>query len=153
MEDRYNQFTTLISQIYRSLLKIKSGEMKIRGLKSIHVSCLYYLYVNDGKLTAKELVNACKEDKGAISRAIELLKIQGYIEYENEGKKAYNTPIILTNNGIEVGKYIFNKIDQLLDKVSYGVDEKQRENLYASLKIIANNLESISSQYENKKIK
>ena len=79
MEDRFETFTILISRINRSIRKIKNQEMADWGLKSIHVSCLHYLH-SQGSLTAAELCERCEEDKAAVSRAIDHLKSEGFIE-------------------------------------------------------------------------
>ena len=42
MLDRFKTFTLLITNINRSIRKIKTEEMAEYNLKSIHISCLYY---------------------------------------------------------------------------------------------------------------
>jgi DNA-binding MarR family transcriptional regulator len=69
MGERFQLFTVLISTLNRSIRRIKTEEMADFGLKSGHVSCLYYL-LREGKLTAKELCDICEEAKANISRAI-----------------------------------------------------------------------------------
>ena len=77
--DRYSRFTILINRISRSIHRIKDDAMCKYGLKSAHVSCLYYLYKEGKPLTARELCDACEEDKAAVSRAIDLLCKEGYV--------------------------------------------------------------------------
>ena len=76
MEERYETFTTLIGSISRSIRRIKSEEMAAFGLKGPHVSCLYYLSLNDG-LTAAALCERCGEDKAAVSRSLDYLEKSG----------------------------------------------------------------------------
>lgn len=45
-------------------------------LRSVHVSCLYYLYLANG-LTAAQLCERCEEDKATISRALDYLEKMG----------------------------------------------------------------------------
>lgn len=145
MNNKYHSFTTLISKINRNIIKIKSREMKIKGLKSTHVSCLYYLYLNEeDNLTAKDLCLLCDEDKGAVSRSISFLLENNYLSCDFEGKKAYKSPLILTEKGRKIGKYISEKIDEIADKGSFGIDEEKRKVLYECLNIISTNLEKIS---------
>ena len=59
MEERFELFTALITKISRSIKKIKNQEVEEYGLRSPHVSCLYYLYITDG-LTATELCERCE---------------------------------------------------------------------------------------------
>ncbi len=151
MNIRYHSFTTVISKIYRNILKIKSKEMEIKGLKSSHVSCLYYLYINEKEnMTAKDLCSICDEDKGAISRAISFLVDNNYISCDFDGKKAYKSPLHLTELGKKTGKYISNKIDEFIDIGSIGINNDERKVLYKCLNIIANNLEKINEGDELK---
>ena len=102
MEDRFETFTILISRINRSIRKIKNQEMADWGLKSIHVSCLHYLR-SQGSLTAAELCERCEEDKAAVSRAIDHLKSEGFIEASTNGAKPYKCPLVLTKKGEQAG--------------------------------------------------
>lgn len=140
MDARYETFTILINKISRYILKIKSHEMESLGLKSTHVSCLYFLYRQNKSLTAHELTILCDEDKGAISRSIDYLKDNGYIEYEKDVAKAYKTPIYLTSKGKEIGEVISKKINNILDVASYGLSEQEKESMYHCLNTICNNL-------------
>lgn len=72
MHTRFEQFTSLIIRITKSIRKIKNIEMNIHGLRSSHVSCLYYLFIC-GPMTASSLCEKCEEDKSAISRALKFL--------------------------------------------------------------------------------
>ena len=54
MEKRYETFTVLIASINRSIRRLKTEAMAEYGLKSPHVSCLYYLFKRPG-MTAAEL--------------------------------------------------------------------------------------------------
>ena len=55
MQDRFKTFTVLIDKLKRCVRKIKNEEVAEYGLKSPHVSCLYYLYISKEPLTAKEI--------------------------------------------------------------------------------------------------
>ena len=76
MQQRFETFTTLINRISRNIRKIKNQEMAQYDLRSGHISCLYYLYTQQG-LTATELCERCEEDKGTISRCIDYLESNG----------------------------------------------------------------------------
>ena len=101
MENRFGRFTLLISNINRYINKIKSEEMNEFGLKSYHVSCLFYLYKSqsDG-LTASELCSLCEEDKGTISRSLNFLQDNNYIICrEHTTKKKISFKIVLNRKG------------------------------------------------------
>ena len=148
MEKRFQNFTVLVMKINRSIHKIKAEEMSTFGLKSPHVSCLYYLY-RFGSLTAKELCDVCAEDKAAISRSIDFLENNGYIVCNDKAKKRYRSALSLTEKGQEVGLHIAQKIESILDEASKGIDEQDRAVLYQSLSIICDNLEKVCKKYDD----
>lgn len=148
MDARYETFTILINKISRYILKIKSFEMESLGLKSTHVSCLYFLYRQNKSLTAHELTVLCDEDKGAISRSIDYLKDNGYIEYEKDVSKPYKTPMYLTDKGKKVGEIINEKINNIVDVASFGLNDEEKDIMYHCLNTICNNL--MSHHKENK---
>ena len=142
MENRFKLFTVLNSKINRCIRKIKTDEMAEFELKSTHVSCLYYLYVED-TLTAKELCDICDEDKGAISRSLDYLENSGYLKCDSKTVKRYKSPIELTEKGKLVATKISEKIDRVLDEASVGLTEENRVVFYQSLSLISENLEKI----------
>ncbi|MBQ4641977.1 MAG: MarR family transcriptional regulator [Oscillospiraceae bacterium] len=149
MEERFETFTVLINRISRNIRKIKNQEMADYNLRSAHVSCLYYLYINQGA-TATDLCERCEEDKATISRALDYLKKNGYLTCKSRNAKSYRSPLMLTPKGKLVGKQIADKIDGVLDAVSGGLTEEERLAFYRSLSIISQSLETVSKTGENK---
>ena len=147
MNGRFENFTVLISNINRCIKKIKTEEMEEYNLKSPHVSCLYYLYKQEG-LTAAELCGICKEDKAAISRSIDYLERCGYIVTDSDAKKRYRCALTLTETGKSIAVGIAEKIDRILDQASVGLSEEHRVIMYQSLALICENLEKICEEYE-----
>ena len=143
MEERFETFTVLIAKISRSIRKIKNQEMSDYGLKSPHISCLYYLYLHDG-LTATELCERCEEDKATISRSLDYLETNGYLTCESRSSKRYKSPLILSEKGNDVGKKIFDKVALIIDRVGTGMTEDERIIFYRSLTNICSNLEEVS---------
>lgn len=147
MEQRFETFTTQIAKISRSIRKIKTEEMAEFNLKSPHVSCLYYLYQSGNGMTAKELCDICDEDKAAISRAIAYLEEDGYINCSSRTEKRYKSPLSLTDKGVMVAKKIFEKVEHILDLASPGLTSKERQDFYATLTYISNNLQKLCDKY------
>ena len=146
MQQRFETFTVLISGINRNIRRIKTEEMEEFDLKSHHVSCIYYLYMQDG-LTARELCDLCEEDKANISRALDFLEKQEYICRESVQKR-YRSPLYLTEKGKAVGRRLADKIDKMLTLASEGLDEQSRGIMYRSLEIISRNLQCICDEYD-----
>ena len=148
MEQRFETFTVLINRISRNIRKIKNQEMAAYGLRSAHVSCLYYLYTEEG-LTATELCERCEEDKATISRSLDYLEGNGYLSCASRSTKRYKSPLILTEKGIEVGKKIADKISLVLEEISTGLTEEERLALYRSLTIVSDSLDGVARKTHN----
>lgn len=147
MKERFETFTVLINRISRNIRKIKNQEMAEYNLRSVHISCLYYLYGKDG-ITATDLCDRCEEDKATISRALDFLEKNGYLTCESKSTKRYKSPFILTEQGNLVGKKITDKINGVLDEISVGLTEEERIAFYRSLSIISESLETVAQNGE-----
>ena len=148
MKERFETFTVLINRISRNIRKIKNQEMAEYGLRSAHVSCLYYLYAGEN-VTATDLCERCEEDKATVSRALDYLEKNGYVAGRGEGAKRYKAPLVLTEKGCAVGKKIALKIQDVLDEISGGLTEAERVAFYCSLAVISESLEAVSARSEN----
>lgn len=147
MYDRYKSFTVMILRIQRAIQKIKSEEMAEFNLKIPHVSCIYYLYKEDS-LTATELCDICGEDKSYISHSLKYLEENEYILCKSNAKKRYNAPFYLTEKGRELGFYVANKIDAVLEPAGEGMTDEEREVFYRCLNLIGANLEQVCKKYD-----
>ena len=145
MDKRFKTFTILINRISRNIRKIKNQEMAEYNLRSAHVSCLYYIYRAE-TITATELCEKCEEDKATISRALDYLEKNEFITCLSPNTKRYKSPLVLTEKGSIVGKKIADKIDGVLDQISVGLTEEERQSFYRYLSIISNSLEAIANK-------
>lgn len=143
MQERFETFTVLINRISRNIRRLKNDGMAKYGLRSSHISCIYFLY-NNTSLTSSELCELCEEDKATVSRAVEFLEEKGLVSSAPKGAKRYKTPVSLTETGRVLGKEISHKISQVLDAVSVGLSEEERKAFYRSLYIISKNLDGIN---------
>ena len=153
MKERFKTFTVLINKISRNVKKIKNQEMAEYGLRSVHVTCLYYLY-SEGSLTATELCELCEEDKATISRSLDFLEKNGFTVCDDKNAKKYKSALTLSEKGSEVGKRITEKINCVLDEICIDLTEEQRTEFYRSLAIISDSLELCTAGIQKaKKIK
>ena len=146
MDERFETFTVLLNRINRNIRKIKNEEMANYELRSPHISCLYYLYTSE-ELTAKDLCERCEEDKATISRSLDYLEKNGYLICKCQNKKRYNSPFELTEMGMHAGKRIADKIAFVLDEISMGITDEDREIFYRSLNIISENIDKVAKSY------
>ena len=148
MVQRFETFTVLINRISRNIRKIKNEEMAEYKLRSVHTSCLYYLYKEES-LSLGELCNICEEDKANISRSLSYLEKEGYITSSTKRRRRYHLILELTDKGREVAKKLVLKIDSMLERASDGLSEEDRIIMYRSLALISSNLQKIYENYEN----
>lgn len=139
--NRFETFTGSILELNRYLQKLKDIEMKPFGLRANHVMCLYHLGKNPQGLTVTQMAEVCKEDKAAVSRCMAQLVERGLVQGNfPENKRSYRTRLTLTASGQELVEKIYQKVDAAMIGGSSGLTEAQRENLYAAMEIIINNL-------------
>ena len=147
MDERFKNFTLLMSSINRSIKRIKSEEMAAFDLKSPHLSCLYYLYKKN-TLTSKELCDICEEDKANISRSIDYLETNGYLLCHSSSRKRYKSRFELTERGREVAKMIAERIDRIMDALAALMSEEHREIMYECLSTVSEELQSLCARYK-----
>ena len=143
MKERFETFTVLITKISRNIRRIKNQEMAAYGLRSTHISCLYYLY-SAASMTATELCERCEEDKATISRSLDFLEEKGFITCESKSPKRYKSPLYLTDKGREVAKSIYDKVSMVLNEVGASLTDEERATFYKHLTIISNDLERVT---------
>lgn len=142
MFNRFEQFTTAISQIYKSVQKIKTNEVNSYGLKANHVMILFQLKKHEDGLTPSQLCELCDVDKAAISRAVKELTSQGFIRNADSDGRKYRVPIFLTDEGEEAALHIEQAIKHAVEIGGAGLTDRQRVEFYRSLLLIAHNLEN-----------
>lgn len=142
MHTRFEQFTSLIIRITKSIRKIKNIEMNIHGLRSSHVSCLYYLFIC-GPMTASSLCEKCEEDKSAISRALKFLEENGFVEILSSKNSKYKNLLVLTEKGEEIGQKISDEILIILADLALVTTHEERVVFFDCLTKISNGLDDI----------
>ncbi|MGN0153545.1 MAG: MarR family winged helix-turn-helix transcriptional regulator [Lachnospiraceae bacterium] len=138
MIERFELFTTTISQIYKNLQRIKMKEMTEFHLKGTHVMCLFELNRNREGLTVTQLSQLCGEDKAAISRTVSELAKRNLVTSDTE--KKYRAPILLTKEGQDTA----DRIDELaaiaVQAGSAGLTKEELAVFYKALTRISDNL-------------
>ncbi len=140
MIERFELFTTTITQIYKNLQRIKMLEMTEFNLKGTHVMCLFELNRNKEGLTITQLSSLCEEDKAATSRTISELAKQNLVT--SDTKKKYRAPIVLTAKG----QVTANRIDEMVSNAviagGHGLTDEERDIFYKTLTHISENLKN-----------
>lgn len=149
MKERFGTFTALITKTSRNIKKLKIREMEQYGLRSSHISCLYFLYSSE-PLTATEICERCEEDKATVSRALDYLEENGYVSCESKLVKRYKSPFFLTEKGKEIGKEIYDKVTFVLGEIDKELSEEDRIAFYRGLTVISDCIERVTLREEGK---
>lgn len=152
MIDRFEKLTTGVTQIYKSIQKIKRCRMDSLGLKGTHVMCLHYLSEYSDGLTAADLCNICHEDKAGISRILSDLEKSELITYLSDGQakesKRYRAKAVLTEQGKNCAKKVAGLIMHATIAGGLGITEEERDIFYRILFKIADNLSQVCQNLE-----
>lgn len=147
MKERFEAFTDAIAALHRCVQVLKRSEMKRYGLRSSHTMCLYYLGQHPAGLTVTQLTGYCREDKAAISRAMQEMRERGLVDQEGAGgKRHYRSRYFLTPAGRQMSASLTQTIGSVLEAGGRGLTDDQREAFYAALDIIRRNLEAFIAE-------
>lgn len=148
MEKIFENFTVNILKLNKLVNKIKQFEMEEYGLKAIHVMCGYYLYENPNGLTASELAKLAIEDKGAISRALAVMREKELVSYDAH---TYNSSIMLTEQGKRFAEEMLLKAESAVVAGCADQTEEERRIFYKTLSDIVGNLTEYYAKLSGKK--
>ncbi len=143
MIDRFEQFCTAISVIYRSIQKIERTEMAKYGLKGPHAQCLVAMARFPEGITAARLCEICEKDKAAISRTVSELEQAGLVVRADPDGKRYRTSLTLTEMGRTVASNVNNLVLLAVQQASEGYDREKQQIFVSVLNLVAGNLQSI----------
>lgn len=148
MKQRFEIFVTAITQINRSIQRLKSQEMADFGLKGTHVMCLYQLQQHPEGLTSVQLARICDEDKAAISRTISELRERDLICAPRTDGRRYRVRNVLTDAGWEITGQMDQKIIDNVMAGAHGYSDEEREIFYRVLLKVSENLQAACSEEE-----
>ena len=147
---RFEKFTLLIDGIHKSVHKIKLDVAPHIGVKGVHVLWVYELYTHPEGLTATEIAAVSRIDRSLVSREIDALMKDGYIECADKSeKKRYNGRFVLTARGCELATWITNRVLRVQEKVSEGISVEELKTFYSVLERLDKNFEALSEKTED----
>ena len=142
MISRFEQFTSAISGIYRSIQKIEREQMEKYGLKGAYAQYLVTIQRYEDGITAAQLCEVCDLDKAAVSRAIAEMFQRGLVE--RNGENGYRARVKLTETGQEAAAYVNRLAQAAVDAAGSELTDNDRAVMYAALESIAEKLSVIS---------
>lgn len=147
MLSRFEQFSFIISGIYRHIQKLEHDEMIKYGYKGVFAEYLMMIARFPEGVTAARLCEISEKDKAAVSRTITELEEKGLVIRENETGRLYNARIKLTKTGKELTKFVARRAQTAVEAVSNEImTEEERKMLYSTLDAIAAKLQTLSKE-------
>ena len=145
--ERFEQFSSLISGIYRDIQKLKTKWTEPLGMKAVHIFWVYLLKNHPQGLTASELSRHSQSNRSRVSREIQELINLGYVTVERTaGQRRYGQKLTLTQSGVEVAEKISEASLDIQNKVNAGIPEEDIFVLYRTLGILMENFHRLTEQ-------
>ena len=139
--DRFLTFILSIDRISKNIKRIKDNAMEKYDLRSAHVMCLFNLVKSGEGLNSSELAEICGVDKAFVSRITTELEARGYIQRkQNDHGSIYKCKFTLTEQGLEINKYISQKIAEIMTEVSGEIADHKLKAFYDVLIAIDENI-------------
>ena len=146
MLKRFEQFSYVISGIYRYIQKIEREEMEKYGYKGSYAQYLVAINSRNEELTASQLSEICDKDKAIVSRTITEMEQNGLILREYSNGKLYRAKLKLTKKGKDAAEYVCQRAKIAVSSVGKNLSDKEREVFYRTLDNISSNLEILSRE-------
>ena len=146
-EERFEQFATLISGIYRDIQKLKTKWTEPLGMKSVHIFWVYLLKNHPEGLSASELSRHSQSNRSLVSREIQELINLGYVYAEETPKqRRYGQKLRLTESGLTVAQRISDASLEIQSAVNAGIPEDDLSTLYRTLEILMRNFHTLADE-------
>ena len=146
-EERFEQFSSLISGIYRDIQKLKTKWTEPLGMKSVHIFWVYLLKNHPEGLSASELSRHSQSNRSLVSREIQELINLGYVYAEDIPKqRRYGQKLRLTESGLAVAQRISEASLEIQHVVNAGIPEDDLITLYRTLEILMRNFHTLTDE-------
>ena len=143
--ERFEQFSSLISGIYRDIQKLKAKWTEPLGMKSVHIFWVYLLKNHPEGLTASELSRHSQSNRSLVSREIQELIDLGYVQTaKTTAQRRYGQKLTLTESGQQVAQRISLASLEIQNQVNAGIPEEDLRVLYRTLGILMENFHHLT---------
>ena len=145
--ERFEQFSTLISGIYRDIQKLKTKWTAPLGMKAVHIFWVYLLKNHPEGLTASELSRHSQSNRSLVSREIQELMDLGYVQINGASShRRYAQKLTLTPRGYDVAQRISEASLEIQNQVNAGIPEEDLITFYRTLGILMENFHRLTEQ-------
>ena len=146
MLERFEQFTSAISSLYRDVQKIERDEMEKQGLRGAFAQYLLAISRYPQGITAAALCEICDKDKAAVSRIVTEMETKGLVERETDGVSQYRAKLRLTPAGEEAADFVRKRASAAVELAGKDLSDEERKVFYAALERICASLQQISQR-------
>jgi len=146
-EERFEQFSSLISGIYRDIQKLKTKWTEPLGMKSVHIFWVYLLKNHPEGLTASELSRYSQSNRSLVSREIQELIDLGYVQVNKQPSgRRYGQKMHLTESGLQIANFISQTSLAIQNEVSADIPQEDLVVMYRTLGILMSNFHRLTEQ-------
>lgn len=131
--NRYEIFSSAISQLLKAMQLLKSRKMAQYGLKGTTCMCMIQILRSENGLTAGELAEQGEIDKAQVSRCVSELIEQGYIFRDERDGRRYKQKYRLTECGREVAEDVNRHLYDVQECINKGISEEDLAAFYRVL--------------------
>ena len=146
MLSRFENFTSRISEINRSVQKIEKDEMEKYGYRGAFARYLVIMRQNEEGLTISRLCEKSDRDKAAVSRILSEMGEKGLVRRVDGPSGAYRAKYVLTQAGVEAADFVCGRALLAVDTVGRALTSRERDIFYRALEIIAKELEILEKK-------
>jgi len=137
-QERFEEFSALISCIHGNIQKLKTRYTAQLGLKAVHVFWIYLLSAHPEGMSASELAAAGHSNRSLVSREIDYLFEKDIIWTSDQGeKRRYGWKLMLTEKGKQLADIISSVVIDIQNTVSHDIPEEDLIAFYRTLRVLA----------------
>ena len=144
-QDRFEEFSSLVSSIHGNIQKLKARYTAQLDLKAVHMFWLCLLRTHPEGMSASELAAAVQANRSLVSREIDELFDKGIIfTQDNSNKRRYGWKLMLTSKGEQLADVISAVSTDIQNTVSRDISEDDLITFYRTLRILANGFSELN---------
>ena len=152
-QERFEEFSALISSVYGNIQKLKARYTTQFGLKAVHVLWLYLLRAHPEGMSASELAAAAQSNRSLVSREIDYLFDKGIVFTQETGsKRRYGWKLMLSGKGRQLADIIYAIAADIQNTVSRKISEKDLITFYRTLAILADSFDDLNQSNNIQKV-
>ena len=144
-QERFEEFSSLISSIHGNIQKLKTRYTTQLDLKAVHVFWIYLLRAHPEGMSASKLAAAGQSNRSLVSREIDELFDKGIIFTQDNGdKRRYGWKLMLTDKGRQLADAISAVVTDIQNTVSRDIPEEDLITFYRTLRTLADGLSELT---------